>query len=102
METAYTEVKLEQTDIVIDGVCAKQIVLPKDHSACKHTHDYDHISILAKGVVSVFVDDQEEQIITAPAIMKIEAGKEHSVYAIEDAMWYCIHNGKHSDEVVGV
>ena len=95
------ETNLEQEDIVLDGVCAKQVLLRKNMVASKHIHDYDHISILASGKVGVFVDDEEEQIVEAPAILKIEAGKEHSVFALEDSVWFCIHRGENSDALEG-
>jgi quercetin dioxygenase-like cupin family protein len=66
----------------------------------KHIHDYDHISILASGKVGVYLDNiEEETIYTAPTAIVIEAGVEHTIYAIEDSVWFCIHNGSNSDEV---
>jgi hypothetical protein len=35
-----------------DGLYAKQAVIPAGTAILKHTHDFDHLSILAKGKVA--------------------------------------------------
>jgi quercetin dioxygenase-like cupin family protein len=72
------------------GVYAKHTTIPKDTVLTQHVHPYDHLSILASGTVSVKVEN-EINIITGPACLTIAAHKEHSVTAITDATWFCIH-----------
>ena len=72
------------------GAYVKQMQLPAGHYAVKHTHSYDHLSILAKGEVVVMIDD-EATYYTAPACITIKAGQQHRIEAIEDAVWFCIH-----------
>lgn len=71
--------------------------IPRGHRIKKHIHTYDHYSILGMGAVAVSVDGVMTPFY-APACIKIEAGKEHEVLAMTDAVWYCIH-GANSDEV---
>ena len=73
-----------------DGLYAKEIFVPAGAAILKHTHDFSHLSILAKGKVAVLVGD-EIQIVNAPACLEIKAGVTHGVKAIDDCVWYCIH-----------
>lgn len=86
------------------GVYAKQMTLPRDAYAEKHVHSYDHMSILAKGHVFVYVDGVEEEYV-APACICIKRGQKHKILAIEDSVWFCIHatdetDPDHVDEVL--
>jgi quercetin dioxygenase-like cupin family protein len=78
------------------GVYAKQMLLPKGYFAVSHAHKYDHLSILASGKVIVTTDDSEHTY-TAPACITIEKHKNHSVAALEDAVWFCIHATEETD-----
>lgn len=73
-----------------DGVYAKEMRFAAGEAILKHTHDFSHLSILAKGKVAVLVDDKIE-IVHAPACIEIKAGVTHGVKAVEDCVWYCIH-----------
>lgn len=78
------------------GVYAKQMMLPKGYFAVSHAHNYDHLSILAQGEVIVKTDNSEAHY-TAPACITIEKGLHHSVTALQDAVWFCIHATEESD-----
>jgi quercetin dioxygenase-like cupin family protein len=86
------------------GVYAKQMMLPKGYFAISHAHNYDHLSILASGEVIVKTDDGEQHY-TAPACVTIVKGLNHSITALQDAVWFCVHateetNPDKIDEVV--
>jgi quercetin dioxygenase-like cupin family protein len=73
---------------------AKQMFLPQGYRAVSHKHKYDHLSILAQGSASVSLGAGPgaiRRMYTAPAVVTIEAGAEHEIYAFSDAVWYCIH-----------
>jgi quercetin dioxygenase-like cupin family protein len=78
------------------GLYAKECMFPKGAQIVQHKHNYDHLSILAKGKVMVVVDDKEIEV-SAPACLKIEADKHHGVLALEDCVWYCIHATSETD-----
>jgi quercetin dioxygenase-like cupin family protein len=87
------------------GVYAKQMTLPAGFTALSHSHEFDHMSILASGKVLVKTDDSEVVEYTAPTVVTIKAGINHAIYAVEDASWFCIHatdetDAEHIDEVL--
>jgi quercetin dioxygenase-like cupin family protein len=80
-----------------DGVYAKQMALPKGHTALTHSHIYDHLSILSQG--EVFITCNGTKIhAKAPYCINIKAGVEHQIDAIEDAIFYCIHAISEADK----
>ena len=78
------------------GLYAKQMHLPAKHFAVSHAHAYDHLSILAKGDVSVEVDGVRTEY-KAPACINILAGQHHTITAHEDSVWFCIHATQETD-----
>jgi len=79
-----------------DGLYAKQMVIPKGFMAGKHLHDYSHFSILAKGKVIVRTDSDEVEYV-APACIEIKANTYHTIEALEDCAWFCIHATDETD-----
>ena len=79
-----------------DGLYAKEIPISKDSFVMQHKHNYSHLSILAKGRVLVKTDDDVEEVV-APACLNIAAGKYHSIMALEDSVWFCIHATEETD-----
>jgi quercetin dioxygenase-like cupin family protein len=73
-----------------DGLYAKQASFPAGMMILKHTHDFNHLSILAKGTV-VVLKGEDADIVEAPACIEIKAGVVHGVKAITDCVWFCIH-----------
>lgn len=80
-----------------DGLYAKEVELKKHSFASQHKHNYDHLSILAKGKVQVLFADGTINEYTAPACMNIVKGVNHSVLALEDSVWFCIHATSETD-----
>lgn len=72
------------------GVYTKETSIPAGYILVQHKHTFDHLSILGSGIAQVTVDGHTKTM-TAPSCITIEAGKEHRVHAITDAVWYCIH-----------
>jgi quercetin dioxygenase-like cupin family protein len=80
------------------GVYAKQMTLPAGFTAVSHSHEFDHMSILAQGKVLVKTDDSEVVEYSAPTVVTIKAGVNHAIHALEDASWFCIHATEETDE----
>lgn len=56
-----------------------------------HTHNFDHLTLLAKGKLKVTVDGKVSEF-TAPQMIYIKADKNHELVALEDdTLAYCIH-----------
>lgn len=56
-----------------------------------HTHNFDHLTLLARGRLKVTVEGQISEF-TAPQMIYIKADKIHELAALEDnTLAYCIH-----------
>ena len=56
-----------------------------------HTHSFDHVTLLAKGRVSVDVEGKVTEF-SAPHMIYVQQGKEHYITALEDdTLCYCVH-----------
>jgi len=79
-----------------DNVYARQMMMPAGYKVDTHKHNYDHLSILARGTALVKVDGNE-QLYIAPACISIEKDKVHEIIAIDDMVWFCIHSTEEKD-----
>jgi quercetin dioxygenase-like cupin family protein len=67
-----------------------------------HEHNFDHVTLLAKGSVEVDVEG-EKSTFTAPHMILIVAGKRHFLKALEDGtVAYCVHalRDKDTEEIL--
>jgi quercetin dioxygenase-like cupin family protein len=56
-----------------------------------HSHTYDHVTFLERGKLGIIVAGRES-VHTGPKMLKIVAGEEHTLVALEDdTIAYCIH-----------
>lgn len=78
------------------GVYAKELHIPAGFRMVSHAHPYDHISILASGVITLQVGDQSQQMI-GPRALTIKAREHHTLFAHTDAVWFCIHPTDETD-----
>jgi quercetin dioxygenase-like cupin family protein len=86
------------------GGYAKEMHLPTDHYAVSHRHEYDHVSMLAAGRARVDVDGESTEYV-APAFIMIRAHAEHTITALDDVTWFCMHatdvtDPEHIDKVL--
>lgn len=77
---------------VVGGVYVKELVLLKaGDTVLSHKHKFNHLSLLAKGMVDVTVRGVTTRYI-APEGINILAEEEHEIKAISrDCLWYCVH-----------
>lgn len=62
-----------------------------------HVHNFDHITLLAKGSVRVDVDGNLTEF-SAPHMIYIAKGKNHYLTALEDdTLAYCVHALRHGE-----
>lgn len=67
-----------------------------------HTHQFDHLTLLAKGKLKVTVDGVATEF-TAPHMIYIRADKVHELVALADeTVAYCIHalRDKENNEIL--
>ena len=56
-----------------------------------HAHQFDHLTLLAKGSLNVKIDDKVTKFV-APNMIFIRKDVEHELVALEnDTIAYCIH-----------
>jgi quercetin dioxygenase-like cupin family protein len=78
------------------GVYAKEMHVPAGYVVGSHAHEFDHMSMLAKGEVIVKTDNDEQHYV-APTVVTIKKGIHHEIHAITDSIWFCIHATKETD-----
>lgn len=68
-----------------------------------HSHDYDHITLLSKGSVEVYVEGQKTTF-KAPHMIYIAKGKRHHLVALEDdTIASCVHalrSGEREEDIL--
>lgn len=79
-----------------DGLYAKEMRIPAGYVAGTHAHQYSHLSILASGRAIVRTDEQSKEY-RAPACLEIKSSVHHTIEALEDCVWFCIHATDESD-----
>lgn len=72
------------------GLYTKEMRVDAGSLVMKHTHDYDHQSILVSGDAVVITGGNPVKY-TGPAILNIKANVEHEVIALTDIVWLCQH-----------
>lgn len=91
-----TEIDLKIEHIFHPGMYMRKMVLPARHFAHSHKHNFDHFSFVTKGRVQVEVDG-ETTVLDGPDCILIRAGKVHTITAMTDTTWYCIHATDETD-----
>lgn len=82
----------------VGGLYAKETHIPAGVTLTQHSHAFDHLSALMKGSAVVEVDGREK-LHYAPALLTIKARKVHSVRAVTDVFWVCLHATDETDPV---
>ena len=77
---------------LVSNLFSRQMVFEKaGDSEMGHTHNFDHLTLLARGRLSVKVEDKVTEF-TAPQMIYIRADLQHELTALTDGtVAYCIH-----------
>lgn len=76
-----------------DNLIAKRHALACGDIIGKHTHTYSHLSIVGYGSVRV-TTSKGSRVYDSGDCVIVEADIEHTITALEDACWFCIHTDK--------
>lgn len=79
-----------------DGVYMKEALIPAGKELTAHEHTFTHKSILASGR-AVVRSGGVEALVCGPAVLTIRQGLGHSVRAVTDVVWFCIHASNETD-----
>lgn len=78
------------------GIYARELLIPEGYFLVSHSHHYDHLSILASGTVEWTAGGVTETL-TGPCAITVPARAHHTLRAITDAVWFCIHPTNETD-----
>jgi hypothetical protein len=63
-----------------------------------HTHEYDHVTLLAQGKVQVEIQGHEPKIFEAPTYIVIDKNLRHRFLSLaENTVYYCIFALRNAD-----
>jgi quercetin dioxygenase-like cupin family protein len=79
-----------------DGVYAKEVFIPSGKELRNHSHTFTHKSILASGRAVVRAG-RVEQFLVGPVLINLKEGVEHSIRAVTDVTWFCLHASDETD-----
>lgn len=79
-----------------EGIYARKMLMSAGTQIPTHKHVYDHLSILAQGRVRVAVGPVAKEYI-APAMIEIKKNIAHTITAVEDSVWFCVHASAATD-----
>lgn len=79
-----------------EGVYIKETAFDKGEEVPMHEHVHGHFSVLSRGWVVLTVDGESREV-RAGTVLTIEAGKHHTVRALTQATWLCIHATDETD-----
>lgn len=84
-----------------DGLFVKSMQVAKAHTFIpQHSHEYDHLSMLASGAVRVWKNGESLGEFHAPAGILIERHAKHKFMTLVDnTIVYCIHNIRDAESV---
>lgn len=84
-----------------DGVMVKTMAIKhKDVMVPQHSHEHDHLTVIAAGSVRAWCDDELLGDFFAPASLEIPAGTKHRFLSLEpNTMLMCIHNISRTGQV---
>lgn len=92
-EQTAKELPLEH--FICNKTYTRQITLPKDILLTGKVHNFDHVSILSKGDVSIMTPDGISRV-KAPATWISKAGTKRLIYVHEETIWSTIHHSEHT------
>lgn len=92
----FSETGVDLTHHFSSGVYAKETRIPAGIRLTQHKHDFDHMSILASGLVIVRANGYAESF-SGPAVFNMPAGVSHEVEAVSDVVWFCVHATEQTD-----
>jgi hypothetical protein len=93
---ALTEQQARPEHFFSQGLYAKKMIIPAGTQIPTHQHVYDHLSILAQGTVRVTTGVVTQEY-RAPAMIEIKKELVHTIRAIEDSVWFCVHATEETD-----
>ena len=93
---ALTAQQAQTEHFFSQGLYAKKMIIPAGTQIPTHQHVYDHLSILAQGRVRVTAGKVTQEYV-APTAIEIKKELAHTIQAMEDSVWFCVHATQETD-----
>jgi len=77
--------------LVHGGMYARSVKVPAGTLLTGNIYKYDHIEVMASGVLMVTTDDGQSRLLEGYNLMPALTGKKRAAYAIEDTVWITFH-----------
>jgi len=87
------QVALQTNHYWADGMYAREVIRPAGTVIVGKVHKREHLYIVTKGRVRVFMD-KEMREYEAPAVIVSKPGTKRAVYAVEDSVCMTVHRSK--------
>ena len=91
----YKKIDLDYVEFVeVDDIWVRAYSIAKAKTIIsQHVHTHDHITLVSRGTVEAWQDGEWFGEFSAPAMIKILAGKKHAFRALtDDVALCCLHN----------
>lgn len=100
MESFEPKGEAEVEHFAAGGVYVKIMRMNKSDAARQHTHNYDHLTVVAAGEVAVKFEDNMIGYYTAPTAIVVKADKQHEFIATRDGtVCLCVHKVRDEETV---
>lgn len=96
MKTMPNQVELPVSHHFSLGIYARALYIPQGCTLVGKLHKYPQLNILAKGTLSVSVEDKVN-FLEAVQIISSPAGTKRVAYAHEDSIWITVHSTEETD-----
>ena len=96
----YKKIPLDYVEFdEVDDIWIRSYTVEKAQTVlAQHSHAHDHATIVSRGAVELWLDDEIIGQYVAPAVIKIPAGKKHHFKALtDDVVLCCLHNLRGTD-----
>lgn len=90
------DLKAAGVEVAHHFMYGKETHIPAGKVLQQHKHKYDHFSLLMKGRAMVECDGKRD-MHNAPTVIFIKAGVVHTVTAVKDVEWWCMHETDERD-----
>jgi hypothetical protein len=87
---AADQVEMPPEQLLHGGMYVRAVTVPAGTLLTGKIHKYDHIEIMASGLIAVTTDDGSARILDGFNVMPALTGKKRAAFAIEETVWISV------------
>lgn len=96
LESEVGAVQVPLREWFVEGIYAREVVMPKGTIVVGEIHKTQHLSVVSKGKVLLASEDGTE-VLEAPYTYINKIGAKRLLYILEDTVWTTFHRTDHTD-----